>query len=65
MWNQVHRILHEDQPYTFLFNRNELRFVNKRIQNIETSKLGLNFEHLNGGLMPWYVPQAQQRYTAK
>jgi peptide/nickel transport system substrate-binding protein len=65
MWNQVHRILHEDQPYTFLFNRNELRFINKRIQNIETSKLGLNFEHLNGGLMPWYVPQAQQRYTAK
>jgi peptide/nickel transport system substrate-binding protein len=65
LWNQVHRILHEDQPYTFLFNRNELRFVNKRIANIESSKLGLNFEHLNGGLMPWYVPQAQQRYTAK
>ena len=65
MWNQVHHILHEDQPYTFLFNRNELRVVNKRITNIEPSKLGLNYEHLNGGVIPWYVPKQSQRYTAK
>ena len=63
LWNQCHRILHEDQPYTFIFNRNELRFVNKRITNLERSKLGLNYEHLNGGNIPWYVPKQHQRYT--
>lgn len=63
-WHEVHRILHEDQPYTFIMNRKELRVMNKRIQNVEESKLGLNYEHLNGGMIPWYVPKAQQRYTA-
>jgi peptide/nickel transport system substrate-binding protein len=63
LWNEVHRTLHEDQPYTFLFNRMALRYFNKRIQNIEKSKMGLNYESLNGGLIPWYVPRAQQRYT--
>jgi peptide/nickel transport system substrate-binding protein len=64
MWQQVHRILHEDQPYTFLFNRKELMIFNNRIHNVETSKLGLNFEHLNpGGIIPWFVPQSMQRYT--
>jgi peptide/nickel transport system substrate-binding protein len=64
-WQAVHRILHEDQPYTFILNRKELRFVNKRIANMEQTKLGLNYEHLNGGMIPWYVPQARQRYSAK
>ena len=64
-WHAVHRILHEDQPYTFLAARNELRFINRRVKNIELSKLGLNYEDLNGGMIPWYVPQSQQRYTAK
>jgi peptide/nickel transport system substrate-binding protein len=64
-WHAVHRILHDDQPYTFLTLRNELRFINKRVANVELSKLGLNYEELNGGMIPWYVPQARQRYTAK
>jgi len=64
-WHAVHRILHEDQPYTFLSSRKELRFVNKRVMNIELSKMGLNYEDLNGGMIPWYVPSAQQRYSAK
>ena len=62
-WHAVHRILHEDQPYTFLTLRKELRFFNNRFKNIELSKIGLNYEDLNGGMIPWYVPRAQQRYT--
>jgi len=64
-WHQVHRILHEDQPFTFLTARKELRFFNKRIKNIELSKVGLNYEDLNAGMIPWYVPVTAQRYTAK
>ena len=60
-WHQVHRILHEDQPYTFLFNRDALKLINKRVKNVELSKIGLNFEYLNGGLIPWYIPKDQQR----
>lgn len=63
IWNDVHRILHEDQPYTFLFNRQALRLFNKRIKNIQPAKIGINFEYLNGGMMPWYVPSNEQKYS--
>jgi peptide/nickel transport system substrate-binding protein len=63
LWQQVHRILHEDQPYTFLFNRPELRLWNNRIQNVVPSTVGLNYEQLNGGVIPWFVPSDKQRYT--
>jgi peptide/nickel transport system substrate-binding protein len=62
-WHEVHRILHEDQPYTFLLFRKSLRLFNKRIQNIEPARIGLNFEYLHGGMIPWYVPKGMQKYT--
>ena len=64
LWNQVHAVLHEDQPYTFLFYRKALRLFNNRIQNIGTSKMGLNYEQMNPfNPIPWYVPTDRQRYT--
>ena len=59
-WHEVHRILHEDQPYTFLLNRQALRLFNDRVRNVQTSKLGLNYEFLNGGVLPWYIPSDEQ-----
>ena len=35
LWHGVHRILHEDQPYTFLSHRKELWVMNNRIANRE------------------------------
>ena len=63
LWNKVHRILHEDQPYTFLVNRPYLRVMNNRIRNVEKAAVGLNYEYLNGGVIPWFVPTSEQRYT--
>jgi len=63
LWNKVHRTLHEDQPYTFLTNRPYLRFMHNRIKNVEKSNVGLNYEYLNGGTIPWFVPTNEQRYT--
>jgi len=63
LWQQVHAVLHEDQPYTFMFNRQALRLFNKRIKNIQPATIGLNFEYLNGGMIPWFVPKAEQKYT--
>jgi peptide/nickel transport system substrate-binding protein len=63
MWQACHRILHEDQPYTFLTTQKALSFYDKRIRNIEPSKLGLNFVSLYVMPIPWYVPSALQKYT--
>jgi peptide/nickel transport system substrate-binding protein len=63
LWNEVHAVLHEDQPYTFLFFRDALRAVNKRVGGIEKSNVGLNWEPLNSGIVPWYIPQDQQQFT--
>jgi peptide/nickel transport system substrate-binding protein len=63
VWHKVHAILAEDQPYTFLFHRKELRLFNNRISNIQPATIGLNFDYLNGGMIPWFVPKEQQKYT--
>jgi peptide/nickel transport system substrate-binding protein len=62
-WHAVHRILHEDQPYTFLVSRKMLMLANKRIKNIKPATIGINYEPLNGGMIPWYVPKALQKHS--
>src|SRR5665213_26725 len=62
LWHEAHRILAEDQPYTFLFSRMSLRFMDKRIQNVKPSKVGLNYVYLYSMPNPWYVPLAMQKY---
>ncbi len=54
LWQQCHRILHDDQPYTFLYSRKSLIFIDDRIQNIEPVRLGLNDRY------EWFVPKAVQ-----
>jgi len=55
LYHLFHRLLHEEQPYTFLFFRPEVRFLDKRFENVNMHKLGLyEFE--------WYVPKEKQRY---
>ena len=57
MWHQVHRIIHEDQPYTFLFTSKSVDFINKRIQNVKmTKKLGLNDQN------EWFIKKAAQTW---
>jgi len=55
LYRRFHRILHEEQPYTFIYTRPEQRFLDKRFENVIIHKLGLN-QH------EWYVPIQQQRY---
>jgi peptide/nickel transport system substrate-binding protein len=63
LWHQAHRILHEDQPYTFLMSRMSLRFIDKRIENIKKSTMGLNDVNIWTMPLPWYVPKAMQKYS--
>ncbi len=64
-WRKVHRIIYEDQPYTFMLNRMSLQFVDRRIHNVEKSKLGLNYAWTETSPYPWFVPAGEQlRKTA-
>jgi len=56
LYHRFHRLLHEEQPYTFLFTRPEIRFLDKRFANVKVHKLGVN-EH------EWYVPAQLQKYN--
>jgi peptide/nickel transport system substrate-binding protein len=56
IWHKVHQVLNEDQPYTFLFFRKELRFLDGRIDNIQLTRLGMN------PLEEWFVPAGKQKY---
>lgn len=56
MWHQVHQIIHEDQPYTFLFYTKSVIFIDQRIRNVEITKLGLNPK------TEMYVPQTLQQW---
>ena len=60
LWQQAEKILYEDQPYTFLMRRKSLLFVDKRIANVQMTKLGLNIGSLP---LETYVPATQQKYT--
>ena len=57
LWRKVHRILHEDQPYTFLWTSRSVVFLDKRIHNVQRVKTGLNHS------MHWFVPLGAQRWS--
>ncbi|WP_432797558.1 ABC transporter substrate-binding protein [Poriferisphaera sp. WC338] len=54
IWQDCHRILYEDQPYTFMFRRKTLWIINNRVKNILPVTEGLNTRD------EWFVPKAQQ-----
>jgi len=55
LYHRLHEIIHQEQPYTFLYARPELRFLDRRFENVKIHKLGLDW-------LEWYVPKEQQRY---
>ena len=55
MYRRFHRILHEEQPYTFLFNRDNLVALDRRFQNVTVYPLGPDSTE-------WWVPTKDQRY---
>ncbi|MFV1956966.1 MAG: peptide-binding protein [bacterium] len=55
MYRRFHRILHDEQPYTFLFVSKSLVALNKRFENVTVYPLGLDPTE-------WYVPLGRQKY---
>ncbi|MEX0742557.1 MAG: ABC transporter substrate-binding protein, partial [Phycisphaeraceae bacterium] len=62
LWQQAHRILHEDQPYTFLlFGKPRLWYDNRIEGIVEMPKLGINAATTWPVPIEWYVPEGQQK----
>ena len=57
LWREAAAILHEDQPYTFLFDSKSVVFVDDRFKNVKVTKTGLNDP------VEYYVPREEQRWT--
>jgi len=55
LYQKLHEVMHQDQPYTFLYTRPTYCFLSNRFNNVIVHKLGINhFE--------WYVPRELQKY---
>ncbi|OGT19171.1 MAG: ABC transporter substrate-binding protein [Gammaproteobacteria bacterium RBG_16_57_12] len=59
LWQECERIMHEDQPYTFLMRNKSLVFVDQRIRNLQQTRLGLNLLMVP---IEIYVPGPEQKY---
>ncbi len=55
LYHRFHEIIHEEQPYTFIYTRPEQRFLDKRFENVVIHKLGIDPHE-------WYVPREKQKY---
>jgi len=56
MFHRFHQIMHDEQAYTFLFNRYSLQAVDKRFNNVTLYAVGVDPRE-------WWVPTELQRYT--
>jgi len=55
LYHRFHEIIHEEQPYTFMFCSKVLLAVDKRFQNVTMYPLGPD-------TLEWWIPTALQRY---
>ena len=55
LYREFQQILHQEQPYTFLFIQKSILAVDRRFQNITLYPGGPR-------ALEWWVPKAQQRY---
>ncbi|MFI4910786.1 MAG: peptide-binding protein [Sedimentisphaeraceae bacterium JB056] len=56
LYHQLHQILHDEQPYTFMFASPGLGFLSNRFENVQIHKLGMNPHE-------WYVLPENQKYS--
>ncbi|HAX61574.1 MAG TPA: peptide-binding protein [Elusimicrobia bacterium] len=57
IYRKIHKILAEDQPYTFLYVADALPVIHKRFIGPEVAPLGLGWN-----FREWYVAKANQKY---
>lgn len=54
IYQEIHKIIYEEQPYTFISNRSSLYAINKRIRGVQSGPRGIfNFDPAVRG---WWTP---------
>lgn len=56
-WQEVHALLYEEQPYTFMHTRKSVIYLNKRFRNVQITNRGLN------NAWEYYVPAPLQLHN--
>ncbi len=46
IWHELHRVMHEEQPYTFLLNPKWLRFISRDVGNVQAYPIGLDINEM-------------------
>ncbi|MCS7151359.1 MAG: peptide-binding protein [Endomicrobia bacterium] len=57
IYKKIHKIIHRDIPYVFLYYPESMPVVHKRIKNVEVSKIGIGWNFIK-----WYIPKEEQKY---
>lgn len=57
IYRQLHQIIHDDYPVSFLINPRQISVVSDRFQNVKTFAPGPCFD-----ITLWWVPKALQKY---
>ena len=58
MWHRIHRIMYEEQPYTWLYELRAIHAVRKRFNNVE-----INANEAYYNLSEWFIPKELQGMT--
>ncbi len=57
LWEKAQEIIHNDQPYTFLFEPKRINGINNRIKGV---RLGVTDTYTN--LHEWWIPESMRKY---
>jgi len=57
IYNSIHEIIYNEQPYLFLYNPDSLPVISSRFQGIEIAPAGISYNFIK-----WYVPKSKQQY---
>ncbi|OHB56540.1 MAG: hypothetical protein A2Y07_09480 [Planctomycetes bacterium GWF2_50_10] len=55
LYKRIARILHEEQPITYIYTRPTLRFIDPRFENVKAHNIGLDW-------LEWWVEKGRQKY---
>ena len=54
---KIHKIIYDDQPYTYLVVPNNLAALKNKFQNVELSQKGYGLFTFYPALLNWWVPK--------
>ena len=57
IYHEIHRLIYNDQPYTFLYVPDALPIIDARFRGIEPSINGIGYNFIK-----WWVPRENQKY---